>query len=83
MHACMHACSDDEDGPAGPPDHQPAATHIHIYMHANETHLFCRIQVRLRLDQQLRHAIGLVSYGNKQRRVSILHTQSRRQSQWW
>ena len=81
MHACMHAAMMKTARPARPTTNQPPR--IHIYMHANETHLFCRIQVRLRLDQQLRHAIGFVLCGNQQRRVSILHTQSRRQSQWW
>ena len=85
VHACMHACmrrSWARPCPARPPAHQPAATQIYICT-CPRTHLVLRIQVRLRLDQQLRHAIGFVSCGTHQRRPSILRTQSRRQSRWW
>ena len=85
VHACMHACMRRSWArpcpPARPPTNQPPRRYT--YAPAHGTHLVLRIQVRLRLDQQLRHAIGFVLCGNHQRRPSILRTQSRRQSRWW
>ena len=81
MHACMHAAMMKTARPARPTTNQPPRRYT--YAPAHETHLVCRIQVRLRLDQQLRRAVGFLLCGNHQRRRSILRTQSRRQSRWW
>ena len=65
--------------PARPPTSQPPRRYT--YAPAHGAHLVLRIQVRLRLDQELRHTLGIVLGGAHQRRLAILRAQWRQS--WW
>ena len=60
----------------------PAARRTHSgCAPAHGAHLVLRIQVRLRLDQELRHTLGVVLGGAHQRRLASLRAQWRQS--WW
>ena len=60
----------------------PAARRTHSgCAPAHGAHLVLRIQVRTRLDQELRHTLGIVRGGAHQRRLASLRAQWRQS--WW